>query len=563
MVVFKKLISEFFILLKNFHKLKYYFFNYKKNKSYIFNSMFRFMARSTTPSELYNFLKQFEWLKYLSSTYLVFLTLSAQLNNKDDEVLSYFSFLKKMKMKMKIDFVNLGQFRSLHKNINLFFSKHEFYDMFRVSDDYQTYKAVRLFLEVYPVQTGADLEEFKKIKLPTKSSKYFSIYKLIDIDGTDSEKIINVKKSNYNFLDPLCYSDNEIQEPRTAKIPDQIIWKLFDVKVNGTFQVFKNDGYILYDKSADPRNGFVAGHWQTTDLIQNTDYVLIYENTQNIVEIDAAVLISGRCTQNYFHWVIEYIPKIILYAKSGSKANSLLVGHGMPKQHYDFLKFLCEKYNLSYFEIKPNTHVKVKELFIPSQHTYIPDDSKYEYWQGGAIDTEAINALADHGYEMLDNSITHKASKDYERIYISRKNTRARSITNESAIENLFQQHGFDIIDTSLFSFTEQVKLFKNAKIIASPTGAAMANLAFCQPGTKIICLVSTANKKFCIQANIAISRLCTFTYVVGDIVYPRSNFTTDTEYRFSDFFVPLEKLKKMLNELDDLDQIGRETKNV
>ena len=49
------------------------------------------------------------------------------------------------------------------------------------------------------------------------------------------------------------------------------------------------------------------------------------------------------------------------------------------------------------------------------------------------------------------------------------------------------QEKGFELVATELLSFKEQVRLFSEADIIVGPSGAAFANIIFCQPGTKVI----------------------------------------------------------------------------
>ena len=54
----------------------------------------------------------------------------------------------------------------------------------------------------------------------------------------------------------------------------------------------------------------------------------------------------------------------------------------------------------------------------------------------------------------------------------------------------MFEEYGFESIYTGDLSFEEQVKLFDGADVVAGATGAAFANIAFCRPGTKIICII-------------------------------------------------------------------------
>lgn len=75
-----------------------------------------------------------------------------------------------------------------------------------------------------------------------------------------------------------------------------------------------------------------------------------------------------------------------------------------------------------------------------------------------------------------------------QKIFISRKDSHnGRHIQNEDEIFTLFKQNGFEKYCLTELSMIEQIALFNNAKIIVAAHGAALANLIFCKPKTKIL----------------------------------------------------------------------------
>lgn len=73
------------------------------------------------------------------------------------------------------------------------------------------------------------------------------------------------------------------------------------------------------------------------------------------------------------------------------------------------------------------------------------------------------------------------------RIYIQRKGAVSRRIVNEAELEGALAREGFIAVDAAALSVTEQIALFKGAKMIVSAHGSALANLIFCRPGTSVI----------------------------------------------------------------------------
>lgn len=74
------------------------------------------------------------------------------------------------------------------------------------------------------------------------------------------------------------------------------------------------------------------------------------------------------------------------------------------------------------------------------------------------------------------------------RVFISRANHDAkRGLTNRAAVEACFARHGYEIVRPEEMSFAEQVRLFSTCTIVAGESGAGLANVAFCDPGTKVL----------------------------------------------------------------------------
>lgn len=78
-----------------------------------------------------------------------------------------------------------------------------------------------------------------------------------------------------------------------------------------------------------------------------------------------------------------------------------------------------------------------------------------------------------------------------DRIYISRLDAKGRPMVNEAEIIALAEQAGFVPVVMSKLPVAEQIGLFAGARTIIGAHGAGMANIAFCQPGTRVVELYS------------------------------------------------------------------------
>ncbi len=73
------------------------------------------------------------------------------------------------------------------------------------------------------------------------------------------------------------------------------------------------------------------------------------------------------------------------------------------------------------------------------------------------------------------------------RVYISRAKARNRKVSNEDEIVRTLGQLGFESYVLEDMGFFDQVALFEAAEVVVAPHGSGLANLVFCQPGTKVI----------------------------------------------------------------------------
>lgn len=72
------------------------------------------------------------------------------------------------------------------------------------------------------------------------------------------------------------------------------------------------------------------------------------------------------------------------------------------------------------------------------------------------------------------------------KLYISRRNS-SRSFQYELNVENLLEREGFKVLYLENLSQAEQVVRFNRANVVIGPHGAGLANLAFSNPGTRVI----------------------------------------------------------------------------
>jgi capsular polysaccharide biosynthesis protein len=82
------------------------------------------------------------------------------------------------------------------------------------------------------------------------------------------------------------------------------------------------------------------------------------------------------------------------------------------------------------------------------------------------------------------------AAKTPGRLYISRANATSRRVLNENELLRMIEPHGFKPVFMETLPLAEQLALFRDAGAIIAPTGAALAHLHLCRPGTRLLILM-------------------------------------------------------------------------
>lgn len=186
------------------------------------------------------------------------------------------------------------------------------------------------------------------------------------------------------------------------------------------------------------------------------------------------MLAGGGPIINYGHWLIDVVPRIQLLKKSGwfEKVNWFVV----PNYRIDFQKDTLKKLGISEDKIIMGTeqlHLEADVLISSTaprgDRSYLMPDWVVDFHRKVYIDQD------------LDKA------KYPSMIYITRRDGKARKVTNETELIKVLEGYGCKCIELSAYTFAEKVNLFSAAKVVISVTGAGLANVMYCNENAKVI----------------------------------------------------------------------------
>jgi hypothetical protein len=271
-------------------------------------------------------------------------------------------------------------------------------------------------------------------------------------------------------------------QPYVAFIIDAIVF-------GGSNVVISREDIVLSDELVD-FNDSAFGIKLSLVTQRQKDSVEINFNKNQLrpdADINEGILLSCGHDMNYFHWLVECLPKLSLIDELNLFKDAPLL---IPKGLHPNLMAALHKVNINnrpLILLEPDSPYRVKKLLAPSALSQVVD--RYEGAPAFDVDIVLSQKWISKVSELLKKDLKLE-TKPWRKLYLTRK-AGLRSLGNREEIERLVSEHGFEIVDLVGMSLESQIELFLQASLIVAPTGAALTNMLFCPPGTKVIILMS------------------------------------------------------------------------
>jgi capsular polysaccharide biosynthesis protein len=187
-----------------------------------------------------------------------------------------------------------------------------------------------------------------------------------------------------------------------------------------------------------------------------------------------------------------------------------------------------------------------EKLYITSVSGYVPFEwrkTKPLDSSNGVFSPQALDIMCKRLHTVAQNV----KAIDLPRKVFLRRNSVYRNVINSIDVEELFLSHGYTIIEPEKMTFTQQVEIFRNAKTIVSPTGAALANILFAPKDTKIFILISKhPDTIYWYWQNIACVQGKDVKYVFGNLSGSKASGI------HASFMINLDDLVSIISEAND-----------
>jgi capsular polysaccharide biosynthesis protein len=185
-----------------------------------------------------------------------------------------------------------------------------------------------------------------------------------------------------------------------------------------------------------------------------------------------AIAVTPEAPGNYYHWLLDLLPRLSLIKSAAggfdSFAQILINGSCAPYEQASLSGLGLPLDKIRYVDARDR--FQIENATIPSMDHF----------------SKTIAPWKIKGLRALRESIPARSTISSKRIYVSRRRAAVRRVHNEKDFEGILRTAGFVLVEIESLSWPEQAALFSSAEIILAPHGAALANSAFCKPGTLI-----------------------------------------------------------------------------
>jgi hypothetical protein len=299
------------------------------------------------------------------------------------------------------------------------------------------------------------------------------------LETVADEEIYSVKPAPY-------WGNNLLVLPTTFRVPPQWHASINDAIVHSPSAAVISNHILWQQEEVTALPAISSGY--SRYITEKNGKFSIY-TTSKIVDIQhEAALIGHRTDFNFFHVMLEVIPKIIRLKEIDPQEKMVVLLNNAPNQNIkDLLNTLAGKRPIIFLENLSLS--KIKNLHLFSTPSFLPDDPIFDITKA-SLSCKSIPAIQENLLPFI------KEESEIECLWVSRQGYAmenkkhgvfTRDIENIEQVNKIIEHYKSERFYPEKFNWSEQGQKFRCAKRIVMASGSAVANLIYCKPGTRVL----------------------------------------------------------------------------
>ena len=233
-----------------------------------------------------------------------------------------------------------------------------------------------------------------------------------------------------------------------------------------TFKKVLISGFNLFSLSSFKFfNSFSMAMYSNYSFINFTKQMLKKLVTTKTIEIKKANLwIINDHSFNYFHWITEALPRLVL-AKENKVNGTVLIPYSW--KNHSFIKESLKMFNVEYEYYNTEIISYFSNLISPKPL--------------------ATTGNANPKYIKLVKNVLKKHSSENLRFWIIRSQNQSRYISNNKELIDLLKKYNIATIKSEELDFVDEMNLFSKASFIGGLHGAGLTNMVLMDEGSSVL----------------------------------------------------------------------------
>ena len=359
----------------------------------------------------------------------------------------------------------------------------------------------------------AIIHRFGKTRLgrKIKSCKYIYISLINKMADTQVLGFRNIKVGSLNNVPIECINDKTIVLDKTTDyvyvptemgrspkkesvdIPELYVASLCDAEIVGLSNIVVVKDNLINDLSDYSDNDRIDLRYG--DLVATYKDNAIIARRKIARTIDKGIYLVQAGNYNYYHFMIETLSRLVLADEIEKYRTYPILVDAVVRDNKNFYDILekCNIYNHEVIWIDKDEHYIIKELIYSSSAVLMPGNLKSR---------DFIKTTDFRVSRWLLQKLRERMAFSYfehlncaKKIMISRMNTVNSRLANENAIKDKLKECGYTIIFPEQLNVEKQAQIYSDADEIVATSGASFANILFCKPNTKILCIIPSEHR--------------------------------------------------------------------
>ncbi|RUT05566.1 hypothetical protein DSM106972_035730 [Dulcicalothrix desertica PCC 7102] len=367
-----------------------------------------------------------------------------------------------------------------------------------------------------------------------KILSYFNLSisnKYIHLNHSNVDEILLKYKTdinNYKFVesDEIKPVVNYIGQLQSTIQPYIATTETVLLEINNSCNCFSFRNSHLLDKELN-----VLGETRTKEFDARLPLPIITKFIDKTICLDGTIAyLSDPDPANYYHWMCRTLPLLRFYQNLSTLA----------KIDYFYTgKFSISEFHKETLQAAGVCLDKVIQEGCTAKHLLIAVTNRSLH-----LNNQVNDPINKESFEFTRNLFYKPSNLRYtkkSRIYVSRGNVSRRKIINEAEVIYLIEKYGFETVTMDNRTVQEQANLFSKAEAIIALHGAALTNLLFVQPGSKVIELLPDNYTNNCFYT-LASYAEADYFYLQGESLKQNNQ-----DLRLLDTYINIKKLETIL----------------